>query len=173
MNTYSSKGCKNFSKEIIGNLEFSDRKLCLFYEVFCVKYGCVEVIKKHVYQQEPKSTALNMIVQKAAGSHSSWDGQHWHLFNFLLSHCIHFISCPAPPYLCPWLRQTVIALNLSTTVNYFSYVLKHLVATPSLYWFRKHSLTLVCMVVAVHLQTINTISSAPRNNEILILRQKR
>lgn len=27
MNTYSTKGCKNFNKEIIGNLEFSDRKL--------------------------------------------------------------------------------------------------------------------------------------------------
>lgn len=134
-----------------------------------MKYGCVEVIKKHVYQQEPKSTDLNMIVQKSAGSHCSWDGQHWHLFNFLLSHCIHFISCHAPLYLCPWLRQTVIALNLSTTVNYFSSGLKRLVAAPSLYGFWKHSLTLVCMVVDVHLQTI---SSAPRNNEILISRQK-
>lgn len=31
MNTYSSKGCKNFNKEIIGNLEFSDKIINLSF----------------------------------------------------------------------------------------------------------------------------------------------
>lgn len=66
----------------------------------------------------------------------------------------------------------MMALNLSTTVNYFSYVLKHFVPAPSLYGFWRYSLIFICMLVTVHLQTLKTMSSALRNNEILISRQK-